>query len=149
MAKNKKCCKKCSCGFTLIELLVVIAIIGILSTIVLVSLNTARTKAADVTVKADLKTIAPQAEMVYDDTGKYVTACNDAVVVKALAGAAAAGGGTGTGACDGIKTVCCNQADTTWVAQAKLKGTGSWCVDSSGKNQANANPLAAIATTCP
>ncbi len=54
-------------GFTLVELLVVIAIIGILATIVMVSLNTARQKARDVRRLADLRQVALALEMYYDD----------------------------------------------------------------------------------
>lgn len=62
--KKKKGCR----GFTLIELLVVIAIIGILATIVLVSLNTARIKARDARRSSDMHQIALAMEMCYDDT---------------------------------------------------------------------------------
>ena len=48
---------KASRGFTLIELLVVIAIIGILSSVVLASLNSARTKARDTRRVSDMKQI--------------------------------------------------------------------------------------------
>lgn len=58
---------KKSKGFTLIELLVVIAIIGILATIVLVSLNTARQKARDTRRLGDLRQIALALELYYDD----------------------------------------------------------------------------------
>jgi len=58
-------------GFTLIELLVVIAIIGLLSTIVMVSLNTARAKARDTKRKGDIRQIRLALEMYYDKYGKY------------------------------------------------------------------------------
>lgn len=53
-------------GFTLIELLVVIAIIGILSSVVLASLNGARQKGRDARRIADLKQIQLALEMYYD-----------------------------------------------------------------------------------
>ena len=58
-------------GFTLIELLVVIAIIGILSSVVLASLNTARVKARDARRKSDLHQIALALEYYYDANGFY------------------------------------------------------------------------------
>ena len=53
-------------GFTLIELLVVIAVVGLLATIVLVSLNNARAKARDSRRIADLKQIQTAMWMYYD-----------------------------------------------------------------------------------
>lgn len=58
-------------GFTLIELLVVIAIIGILSSVVLASLNSARSKARDARRKADMKQIQLALELYYDSNGSY------------------------------------------------------------------------------
>ncbi|MAZ40583.1 hypothetical protein CL654_00490 [bacterium] len=58
-------------GFTLIELLVVIAIIGVLSSIVLGQLNSARVKAVDARRTSDLENIQIALELYRDDTGRY------------------------------------------------------------------------------
>ncbi|PIT91375.1 hypothetical protein COU17_01105 [Candidatus Kaiserbacteria bacterium CG10_big_fil_rev_8_21_14_0_10_49_17] len=58
-------------GFTLIELLVVIAIIGLLSSVVLASLNSARAKARDARRVSDLKQLQLALELYYDSNGSY------------------------------------------------------------------------------
>ena len=60
-------------GFTLIELLVVIAVIGILSTMAIIALGSARTKSRDAKRVADLKQISTALELFYDDHGYYPT----------------------------------------------------------------------------
>lgn len=58
-------------AFTLVELLVVIAIIGLLSTVAVVSLSSARAKARDTKRLADMKQIVTAINLYYEDNGYY------------------------------------------------------------------------------
>ena len=116
-------------GFTLIELLVVIAIIGILASVVLASLNSARDKGTDAANKSNLNNIRAQAEIIYDDDGDYALVCANTKVAQAITAAGATCADTAAG----------------WAAAVDLIGaTGSaYCVDSTGS--ATINTIAASA----
>ncbi|KND48098.1 MAG: Type IV pilin PilA [Parcubacteria bacterium C7867-006] len=144
-------------GFTLIELLVVIAIIGILSSVVLASLNTARGKGSNAAVKANLTGMRAAAELYYDGAGAgdYIGFC--ATQTAALAAAASAGGGTAATA-----TNDCNEtvAGDAWAAYSVLKVSETvgattyttWCVDSTGASKGqtsgNVTSLGTTGTAC-
>ena len=119
-------------GFTLIELLVVIAIIGILSSVVLASLNTARSKGADAAIKSNLNNMRAQAELWYDNhSNAYTGMCADITsqgLKKGIDAAVLAGGNGGT---------CFDSNASSWVAWAGLKydTTLAWCVDNAGASK--------------
>jgi prepilin-type N-terminal cleavage/methylation domain-containing protein len=70
-------------GFTLIELLVVIAIIGLLSSVILASLNSARAKGRDASRTASIRQIQNALELYYDTNGSYISSA-DVVITTAL-----------------------------------------------------------------
>ena len=61
-------------GFTLIELLVVVAIIGLLATLSIVALNSARARSRDAKRVADIKQVQTALELYYNDFGSYPAA---------------------------------------------------------------------------
>lgn len=149
-------------GFTLIELLVVIAIIGLLASVVLASIGSARGKGVDAAVKSQLDAARSQAELFgMTSTSGYDGVCAAAASSNGLAaiGSAAAsssqkGGVYATDSAGAWNNVTCNDDPSRWAMQAPLyasvSGTGSyWCVDSNGAAKVTSTTFANNTYACP
>jgi prepilin-type N-terminal cleavage/methylation domain-containing protein len=140
-------------GFTLIELLVVIAVIGILTSIILGSVNTARDKGVDATVQMNLKGVRDQMALYYDNNGlTYADVCaadpnvaNTITSSKGTVSSVLTLGGQGDGEC--VST------DAEWAVWVNLKSDASnaWCVDSAGMSDTVAAQDSSLVdlTVCP
>ena len=72
-------------GFTLVELLVVVAVIGILASIVLVSVGGGTTRAKDTRIISDLNMIRTAAEVIRVADGNYVNVVNNSDINTLMA----------------------------------------------------------------
>ena len=79
-------------GFTLVELLVVISIIGILATLVMANLNSARSRARDAQRKSDVRSIATALRLYFNDKGYYPSSNSSGEILGC--------GSAGTSVCD-------------------------------------------------
>ena len=125
--KNMKKFTSYARGFTLIELLVVIAIIGILASVVLVSLGSARAKGSDAKIQEQMSAIRNAAELfATSNSGSYTGMCASTELASLMT--PANWPNTGVPACLGANN------GGKWAAYHILVSTTTQavCVDSTG-----------------
>jgi prepilin-type N-terminal cleavage/methylation domain-containing protein len=118
-------------GFTLIELLVVIAILGILSAIVLASLNASRQKSRVASLKAEVTQIKNEAEIFYATHNSYIaplgnSVCDDMTTLRNKVAELMNGQPYPFAMC------LVTQNGNGYATEVALGDNAYWCADSSG-----------------
>lgn len=139
-------------GFTLIELLVVIAIIGLLAAIVFNSVNEARARAFDASVRTEMKTIQTEAALFHlehdtYDLGPGIGLCEEDKVVSILRKVYPLYDPNDTALQFDIN---CNDDLDGWVLSIPLSAsTNHWCGDHTGRVLEIPNTVAEGVYECP
>ncbi len=132
-------------GFTIIELLVVIAIIGILASVVLGSLTSARDDSLEAKIKSEMAVLAKRARvdesqsLTYDvicGTNGFATSTEVARIITSIERFSP-------------ELVVCNSDTEAFAVSAALSSSTYWCVDSIGVSRSIAAPLGAAEFQCP
>lgn len=144
-------------GFTLIEMMITIGIIGVLSSLIIVNMNSARLKAVDARIKIELASVRRAAAVYYDVAGgetygNNANSCNanssmfkqDDVIKNLL---------DSVDAIDGV-SVTCRSNGTHFAVSADLVSVSgdfddNWCIDSSGAARTTDDPPAPNVPFCP
>lgn len=132
-------------AFTIIELLVVIAIISVLATIIVVNVNSIRSKARDATIRGDMDSFSQLAIDYYQQHGNYGGFCQDDATENLF---------DAIPAYNEKKEKYCQHDSDDWFVCAQLNfpedRSKAWCIDKSGvRKQINSDDCKQGVKTCP
>jgi prepilin-type N-terminal cleavage/methylation domain-containing protein len=132
-------------GFTIVELLVVIAIIGILTSVILGSLSTARDDGLSAKIKSEMTILSKRARVDESQSFTYDVVCGSngvatstevARIIASIERFASS-------------PVVCNSNSDLYAVSVALSSTTYWCVDSTGVSRETTVDLGSTDLACP